>query len=77
MVDILNAQGMAIGRGVVSDQAVVHGRKLTLGWIPIMVEEIQRETKAWSEFPTHSNLVEEKSFVAWPKVFLKHVNETS
>lgn len=63
-----------MGKGVVTAQEEVHGRQLTYGWVPIMVQDIDPDIKPWSDFPTHSNLVENGSFVAWPKAFLKPVS---
>jgi hypothetical protein len=70
-VKILSAEGVSLGRGVVTNQETVHGRELTYGWIPLMVQEIQTNVKPWTEFPTQSSLVEKNSFIAWPKAFLK------
>ena len=74
-VEIVSAKGKRVGNGVVSDQKVVHGCELTYGWVPVMVKEIDPDIRPWSDFPTHSNLVEKGSFIAWPKAFLKHVSK--
>lgn len=66
-VDILSASGRRVGYGTVTDQAVVHGRELKDGWLSLMVNDILPDTKPWDDFPTHTDIVEKNSFIAWPK----------
>ena len=70
-LELCNARGDTVGRGRVTAQQSVHGRELTVGWIPLMVLDIQPDIRPWDEFPTQSGEVEKGSFIAWPKVFLK------
>lgn len=70
-VELLSANGVLVGHGVVTGQTAVHGYELTYGWVPLMVKTIKTNVKPQAEFPTHSGEVEKDSFVAWPKAFLK------
>ena len=66
-VYLLDHNGRKVGAGEVARQTVLHGRELKEGWTALMVLDVVPGLKAHDEFPTHSGLVENKSFIAWPQ----------
>ena len=64
-----------MGDGVITPQAVVHGHTLFEGWCAVQVKKLIGgiAVRPWKKYPTHSGVVEEGSFVAWPKKHLKKV----
>lgn len=65
-VEILDDGRRVVGEGTVTGQNIVHGRKLTDDWVPVLVKEITSTIRPWQEYPTHSDQVENNSFIAWP-----------
>ncbi|KAJ7371410.1 hypothetical protein OS493_025874 [Desmophyllum pertusum] len=65
-VEILDDGRRVVGEGTVTGQNIVHGRKLTDEWVPVLVKEITSTIRPWQEYPTHSGQVENNSFIAWP-----------
>jgi hypothetical protein len=55
-----------------TDGTTVHGRNLTPGWAAFLVKRLCKPlVKPWKDFPTHSGVVEEGSFIAWPLSHIK------
>ena len=73
-VELLDNSNKLVCRGVLTAQAIVHGRTLKTGWAAVMVKDIlsKRNVEPWQEYPTHSGEVEEGSFVAWPTANIRH-----
>lgn len=72
-VELFNNSNKLVCRGVVTAQAMVHGRALKTGWAAVMIQDILSKGKVepWQEYPTHSGEVEEGSFVAWPTAYIQ------
>ena len=72
-VELFDNSNKLVCRGVVTAQAMVHGRALKTGWAAVMIQDILSKGKVepWQEYPTHSGEVEEGSFVAWPTAYIQ------
>ena len=64
----MSTEGTRLGNRIITDQKTVHYRKITYGWIPLMVHDICPGIMPWKDFPMQSDKVKKETF-------LKPVNE--